>query len=228
MTEHSTAPDRTGVAGDDALHPVVTIWEEYGAGADAIGRAVAQRLGLPFHQQAFSSEEIETEGGSPKDRSAEAQATELDDRIALSQVFAAMGGAYGGFDGLDIVTTQQEKRKLISDNNDIVRGFARQGGVIIGRNATVILASRPRTVHVLLTGDVETRVARAAEAAGISPRQAQERQKREDRVRADMSRSFYGWDPRSPERYDLVINTGRLPAVAAAEAIVHTVQARSS
>jgi glucuronide carrier protein len=102
--------------------------------------------------------------------------------------------------------------------------LAEQGGVIVGRNATVILAARPRTLHVLLTGSVEDRVARAASASGITVEQAARRQVREDDVRAQMSVVLYGWDPRLPDRYDMVVNTSRLPLDAVAEAIVQAVR----
>ncbi len=202
----------------NAIRPVVTLWEQYGAGADAIGRVVAERLGLPYHEQAFSSADLE---GTP-------DAGSLENRAILAEVFAVMGGAYGGFEGRDVVMTQREKRDLISENNAVVWQYAEQGGVIVGRNATVILADRPRTIHVLLTGDVKDRVARAAAADGISTDKAAERQAREDQVRAEMSQVLYGWDPRQAERYDLVINTSRIPAAAAVDAIVDAVRAITS
>lgn len=221
MSEHSSVPADSGAGVNDVHEPVVTIWEEYGAGADAIGRAVADKLGLPYHEQAFSSEDIESGADGPKTDS-------LESRAVLSRVFSAMGGAYGGFEGLDVVTTQREKRDLIANNNDTVWRWAEDGGVIVGRNATVILAARPRTVHVLLTGDVNGRVERAAATSGISADTAARRQTREDQVRSEMSRALYGWNPHQPDRYDLVINTSRLPEAAAAEAIVHAVQVRAS
>lgn len=46
------------------------------------------------------------------------------------------------------------------------------------------------------------------------------RQKNEDRIRADMSRELYGWDPRDPTRYDLVVNTGRMDLEACVGIIV--------
>ncbi len=55
------------------------------------------------------------------------------------------------------------------DNNRTVLQYVREGGVIVGRNGAVILADRPHTFHVLLTGSVEDRVARAAERAGSAP-----------------------------------------------------------
>lgn len=193
--------------------PVVTLFEQSGAGAETIGERVAVALGLPFHAQAFSTDDIE--GGRD---------AALKDNAMLATVFAVMGGAYGGFEGRDIVTTQEQKHDLIASNNAAVWKSAEDGGVIVGRNATVILAERPRTVHVLLTGTVEDRVARAAADAGIPVERAARRQEREDQVRAEMSKVLYGWDPRLPERYDIVINTSRVSPDAAVAAIVNVVR----
>lgn len=199
-----------------AVKPVVTIFEHFGAGADHIGREVARELALPYHAQAFTSEELE--GG------AEA-ATEQG--AMLAQVFSVMGGAYGGHEGRDIATTQREKYDLVVRNNTELWEYATEGGVIVGRNGAVVLADRPNTIHVLLTGSAEDRIARAAEESGISGERAAARQKREDQVRADMSIVLYGWDPRLPDRYDLVINTSRIHPDAAVRAIVDAVRANA-
>lgn len=196
-----------------AQHPVVTIFELYGAGATDVGTRVAEALGLPFHAQAFSSAALEGEADAATDEAA-----------TLATVLSVMGGAYGGLGGPDIVATQRATYDLVMSNNRQVWEYAAEGGVIVGRNGAVVLEGRPNTVHVLLTGPVDDRVARAAEAEGISLEKAAERQKREDAVRAEMSQALYGWDPRLPERYDLVINTGRIPLDAAADAIVHALR----
>ena len=142
----------------------------------------------------------------------------------LAQVFSVLGGAYGGFDGRDVATTQRQKYDLVMDNNREVWEYADEGGVILGRNGAVILAERADTLHVLLTGAVEDRVARAAATAKIPVEQAAKRQVREDRVRSEMSRVFYGWDPLLPDRYDLVMNTSRIPLDAIVAAIVDAVR----
>jgi cytidylate kinase len=197
--------------------PVVTIFEHYGAGADYVGRRVAQALGLPYHAQAFSSEQIE--GG---------QEAATEEAASLARVFSVMGGAYGGFEGRDVVTTQQQKYELIMDNNKQLWADADEGGVIVGRNGAVVLAERPNTVHVLLTGSRDDRIARAAEAAGISLEQAAKRQEREDEVRAEMSKTLYGWDPRLPDRYDIVLNTSRVSLDAVVNAIVEASRLRTA
>ena len=194
--------------------PVVTIFEYYGAGADYVGHKVAEALGLPFHQQAFSSEELEA-----------GQASVTEQGAVLAQVFSVLGGAYGGFDGRDVATTQRQKYDLVMDNNRQVWQYADEGGVILGRNGAVILADRPNTLHVLLTGAVEDRIDRAATESGITVEQAAKRQVREDQVRSDMSQVLYGWDPLLPERYDLVMNTSRIPLDAIVAAIVDAVRA---
>ena len=193
--------------------PVVTIFEQYGSGADAVGRKVAEALGVPYHAQAFSSEDLEG-----------ADAT-LESNAVLATVYSVMGGAYRGLDGFDVAVTQREKYDLVMENNRNLQQEAEGGGVLVGRNATVVLANRPNAIHVLLTGSLEDRVARAAQEAGIPIDKALKRQQREDEVRAEMSKTLYGWDPRLPDRYDLVINTSRVPVDAAASAIVSALRA---
>jgi cytidylate kinase len=202
--------------GTTSQKPVVTLFESYGAGGDYVGRKVAEALGLPYHEQAFSSETLELGRDSANEQGA-----------TLAQVYSVMGGAYGGFEGRDVVTTQRQKYELVMDNNRQVWEYADEGGVILGRNGAVILADRPNTLHVLLTGAAEDRTARAAESAGITREQAAKRQAREDQVRADMSIVLYGWDPRLPDRYDIVFNTSRVPLDAVVDAIVDAVRAKT-
>ena len=179
--------------------PVVTLFESYGAGAADIGPRVARALGLPFHQQAFSSEQLED------------AETQREKESVISRIFTAMGGtSYGGVDVGDVTAGQRDEYELVMENNRIVQDEARAGGVILGRNATVILAARPSTLHVKLDAPVRQRITRAAEAAEIDLDRAAKRQKREDQFRADMSIQLYGWDPRETHRYDLVLNTGNL------------------
>lgn len=202
---------------------VVTIFETYGAGADAIGPRVAEALGSPFHTQAFSSEELER---------AEADRAEVEP--VLGRVLSAMGGSpmlslgYGTNPGPDIPMGQRDAYELAEENTRIVFEQARQGGVILGRNATYILNKRPATLHVKLDRPVRERIRLGADASGIDIDRAEQRQKREDRLRAEMSVRFYGWDPRDLDRYDLVVNTGSLDTDTCAAVIVAAARAKAA
>src|SRR5215213_4580439 len=195
-----------------ALPPVVTLFESYGSGAGYIGPRVAQALGVPFHQQAFSSEELEN---------AEAK---REGEGVLARVFAAMGGSYAGLEGPAVAMAQRDDYELVMANTRQVQQEARQGGVIMGRNAALILANRPGALHVLLDGPLAQRIERAARDSGISIDRAAKRQKREDQIRADMSLQLYGWDPRETSRYDLVVNTGTMDLDTCVDIIVEAVR----
>lgn len=194
--------------------PVVTIYGTYGAGARQVGRAVARELGLPFFGPAFSSEAIE--GGSEELRAREA--------TFLTKVIALMAAAFGA-SVIPEGSLEGHRQELIAENHRQVQGCVRLGGVMVGRHGALLLADRPNTVHVLLTGSVEDRVERAAAESGIAREHAARRLEREDHVRADMAIALFGWDPRIPDHYDLVVNTSRIPLDAVVEMVLAAVRA---
>jgi cytidylate kinase len=195
--------------------PVVTLFETYGSGAGQIGPRVAKALGIPFHAQAFSSDELER------------AMTERESEGVLSHVFGAMGSSYAGLEGPGVAAAQQDNYELVMENTRVVTEAARQGGVITGRNGALILADWPGALHVLLDGPLQQRIERAAKDSGIDVARAAKRQKREDQTRADMSIQLYGWDPREPTRYDLMVNTGSMGLDMCVEVIVQAASVKA-
>jgi cytidylate kinase len=190
-----------GAAG--SRRPVVTLFESYGSGASYIGPRVAQALGVPFHEQAFSSQQIED------------AAERREGEGVLSRFFGTVGGSYAGIEGPSVAMAQRDDYELVLENTRIVQEQANQGGVIVGRNGAMILASRPGTLHVQLDGPLAQRIERAARDSGIDIQRAAKRQ-----VRAEISLEFYHWDPRETDRYDLVVNTGTMDLDTCVDIIV--------
>lgn len=195
--------------------PLVTIFEMYGSGASEVGPAVAEALGVPWLTQVYSSEDLEAaEGRGPEEES------------FLSRVLATLGRTaasadVGVFSGqLDMMDAEDAVREL--------RAQVAEGGVVLGRNATIILANEPRALHVKLDGPVDQRIERAAAAAGIDLAHARTRQAREDSARAAMSQRLFNWDPRHNDRFDLVINTGLVPLADAVHIILHAHRLKSA
>jgi cytidylate kinase len=195
--------------------PVVTLFESYGSGAGYVGPRVAQALGLPFHPQAFSSEELED------------AMTKRESEGVLSQVFSAMGGSYAGLEGPAVAMAQQDNYDVVMDNTRTVLQAAREGGVVTGRNGALILADWPGALHVLLHGPLQERIERAAKESGIDVERAARRQKREDQVRSDISIELYGWDPRETTRYDLMVNTGTMDLDTCVDIIVQAARIKA-
>lgn len=186
--------------------PVVTLWETYGSGASTVGPAVAAALGVPFLGQHLSSEQLEAAQGRVG-----AEDSLLTRMLATLGRTAASGDAalYSATMAHDVAEDVRALREAVAD-----------GGVVLGRNATVILADLPGALHVKLDGPLEQRVARGAAEAGIDLPRARARQAREDAVRAELSLRLHNWDPRRTDRFDLVLNTGALPLDLTSQVIV--------
>lgn len=203
-----TSDEPVGAREQDATRPVVTLFEAYGSGAAYVGRTLAERLGVPYFDQKYSSSQLEeaerTNGGGWQAKLLRA--------IAASGV-ELNSSSYQLYDAPD--------DELVARNNDRLWEMVADGGVVLGRNATVVLASRPNSFHVKLDGPIEVRVARAAREAGIPVELARRRQAREDRARAEMSLRLYGWDPRQTGGYDVVLNTGTYDLDASVELILY-------
>jgi cytidylate kinase len=179
--------------------PVVTLFESFGSGAEEVGPRVAEGLGVPYHAQAFSSQEIED------------AMTRQASQGLLARAFGAMGGKYASYAGLEgpaVAMAQQDNYELIMQNTREVVELAREGGVIVGRNGALILADWPAALHVKLDSPIRQRLERVARRTGMTEAAVAKRQKQEDQVRADMSIELYGWDPREFDHYDLLVNTG--------------------
>mgnify|MGYP003440252520 FL=1 len=197
--------------------PVVTLFESYGSGAEQVGAKVAEALGVQFLTQQYSTEMIE-----------EASAAQADSEDGfLMRFFKRFGQpSTDHLDNILIPSDQHDDNELKIELNRTLLDFTRNGGVVLGRNGTVVLAGNPKALHVKLDGPVETRVARAAALAGIDEDRAARRQVNEDESRAAMALRLYNWDPRHDEHYDLVVNTGRLSLESAVEIIVAAVKTK--
>lgn len=187
--------------------PIVTIWETYGAGASTIAPALAQRLGVPYVAQALSSADLEARDRAPS----------LLDKLR---------GIAVGADAGALVAAESHDTDALRENVRLVREAAEGGVVIVGRNATFLLADHPGAVHVKLDAPLTDRLARAASEHGIGEQEARRRQAREDRMRAELSLSIYNWDPRPVDRYHLVVNTSLWSDAEILDVIVDAVATR--
>jgi hypothetical protein len=188
--------------------PIVTLFEAYGAGAHDVGPLLAGRLGVPWIQQGQSSERLEAL--DPKGTG------HIDvGRFLTSVAFADQGS-------IELIGSPNE---VIARRNALdVTAAVADGGVILGRNATVILGRTPGALHVKLDAPVAVRVERAAAQAGVPVAQASVRQRREDEARAVMSLDLWGWDPRLTDHYDLLVNTDTFTVVETVEMILDALE----
>lgn len=188
---------------------IVTFFEEYGAGADYVAPRVALRLAVPYAGQRFSSDRIEA-----------AEAREEREETALGRFFKSFTPIAVADADITWAMDAMGDRDGMEANTREVLEAVRNGGVIFGRSSTKILADQPGALHVKLIGPREDRIDRATRLYGIDREKAEKRQLREDRVRVDLSRQSYRWDPTDDSNYDLVLNTGTFDLDACVDVIV--------
>lgn len=177
--------------------PVVTIFELEGSGATDIGPRLAEKLGVKYVPQRFSSEEV-----------AKVEISALSSDNAFDRWLRTV--AFTGTQDADLARALDvaEDYSLAQRNRVELLKLAEDGAVIAGRNGALVLGGGVGTLHVRLTAPTNKRVERVMSKTGLSQSQAESRIAVEDRVRAEMSRNLYQWDPNADEYYDLVINTG--------------------
>lgn len=193
---------------DAGGRPVITIWESAGSLMDEIAQRLSEMLNLPLHGQAISSAEI-ARVFSPEDDSGD------DEFARLLHSFGPDSVVQTALSEADLASL----REHTAQNTRSVLRHAREGGILLGRNGAYILRDWPNVLNVWLDGPEPERVNRAAEASDSASEMEALRLRLEDEIRVSMSIFSYGYDPRSIEHYDLVVNTCRLDVEAAAQLI---------
>ena len=196
---------------------VVCISHATGAEGDAVGRAVADKLGLRY-----VDEEIIHEAAERGDLDATLVADverrkSLVTRFLESTAEQAVPTRLTTGDVRRSLPTSDDLRELIAA---VIRDVADRGGVVIvSHAASLALGGRRDVLRVLITGSESVRAERVGDARDLDARKAKATVTREDSARADYLKRFYDVEREAPTDYDLVVNTDRLTVEKAAELI---------
>jgi cytidylate kinase len=206
--------------------PVITIGRLYGAGGEAVGGIVAQRLGAELLDAKFFVE-VARRLELPPD---EVERHEEVPGSFLNRVLQALGSASIEFAAPPEATawappyndpTLDTRKAVLQITQELIREAARTGNaVIVGRGAAYLLHDHPRAVHVFLRSSERERVAALRTMFHFGEEEARRRMKQVDANRRAYVRQVYGHDWLDPSHYHLVVDTGRLGYERAAAAIL--------
>jgi glucuronide carrier protein len=185
---------------------VVTIAFTDGARAEEIGRRVAADLGFRYVDDLIVERAAEMAGVTP----AEVAAVEHSQPLMARILTALAMSVAPDIDSVALAEADQSPayRTLIQE---VIRRTADGCGVVIGAHgAGILLANRPDTVRVLITGSPTVRARRMATERGIAERDALKAAARADHERAAYLCRFYDLHEELPTHYDLVLNTDTL------------------
>jgi cytidylate kinase len=198
---------------------VVTIALTTGARAEQIGRLVAEHLGFRYVNDEIIDRAAEQAGVSRQAVAEVEQSPTLITRI-MNSLAAGMAAEWSGrsLTGEEIDPSASYRRLIQAVIREVA---AKRKAVILAHGASILLASSPGVLRVLVTASPSTRVARVATESGQDERQAKREIERADGERRAFFKRFYDLDQELETHYDLVINTDVLAPEAAARLIAY-------
>ena len=202
---------------------VVTVSASFGCRGAEIAPAVAERLGLPFHDRVIPAQ-VAGRLGVPV---AEAEANDETITRGLWRLVTSLGTMPDPVGGVLPTSTLPDERAYRVQTERVLREIADgPGGVVLGRAAAMVLRDRPDVLHVRLDGSPDRRLAAAVAHAGRPEREVRAERDAADRARVAYVRHFYRTDPAEARHYHLVVDSTALPPDTVVELVVTAARAR--
>lgn len=202
---------------------VVTISAAYGAAGAEIAPAVAERLGLPFHDRAIPAQ-VAGRLGVPVE---EAEANDETVVRGLWRLVASLGTMPDPVGGVVPTAGLPDARAYREQTERILGEIASaHGGVVLGRGGAMVLRERPDVLHVRLDGPPERRLAAAVRRSGRPVEEVRREMEASDRAREAYVRHFYRCDPAAARHYHLVVDATELPVDTVVDLVVTAARAR--
>jgi len=211
-------PGQLGAPAD--LHPFITLSRETGAGATTLGQELVSLLDRDSAGDGTRWALLDRDllDQALKHHSLPATLAEYLPEDRISEIRATIG---------ELVGLHPSLWQLEQKGAESVLQLAHVGHVILaGRAAHLITRALPGGLHVRLVASRDTRIARTAQARHCDRTDAARLIEAQDEARRRFVRANFDADLDDPHAYDLVINTDRLSARAAAEIVVAALHQR--
>ncbi len=180
---------------------VITIGRQFGSGGRTIGKAVAERLGIPYYdkelvdavaeQSGFSHEFIEEIGEYAS--------------VTSSFLFNIAVSAHP----MGLIDTTSLSDKLYVCQTNIIREFAEKGPcVIVGRCADFVLRDHPNCLHIFIHADKEHRAERILAKYGETKQPIAKRLQEKDSKRKVYYKHYTNRNWGEAQNYHLSLNSG--------------------
>ena len=202
---------------------IVTVSAPYGAGGAEIAPAVAERLGLPFHDRAIPAQ-VAGRLGVPV---AEAEANDETVVGGLWRLVASLGTMPDPVGGVLPTSTLPDARAYREQTERVLSEIAAgAGGVVLGRAAALVLRDRADALHVRLDGSAGPAAGGGGARSGRPEDEVRAEMEASDRAREAYVRHFYRCDPAESRHYHLVIDSTALPLTTVIDLIVTAARGR--
>ena len=192
---------------------IITISRAFGSGGHTIGKAVAERLGIPCYDKELV-DKVAEESGFHKDFIQEAgEYAPVTNSFLFNIAISA--------NPLSTMNTLSMADQLFICQTNVIRRLADEGPcVIIGRCADYILREREDALHVFIHADMEHRAERIVRLYGETKQTPQKRLTDKDNKRRVYYRHYTNRNWGEAQNYHLCLNSGLVGEEKCADIIV--------
>ncbi len=191
-------------------NPIITISREFGSGGRESGQIVAQKLNIPYYDNALITIAAKKSGF------VEELFEQADQKPTGSLLYSlSMFGA--GMSSVELPLND----KIFLIQSDIIKEVAAQGPcVVVGRCADYVLRETENVVNFFLYGSIEARTAFAIREHDFPSEKAAEAVKKFDKRRASYYHYYTGKKWGEAKNYHLCMDTTNLTPEKTAEIIL--------
>lgn len=192
-------------------HPVICFSRDLGSGCRTIAGEVCKRL----NYELFGSSIIDEIANDLKVQRRLVDSLDETGRSGLEMMLASY------LKGREI-DAGEYAQSLVR----VLETLALKGGlVLLGRGASHVIGRRA-ALSVMVTCDLDVRVERLMAYDSIDEGEARRRIAESDEMRHAFMRKYFHTELHDPERFDLVVNTSRIPPSAGARLVFDALEAR--
>lgn len=196
---------------------ILTLERQYASGGRAVGKAVADALGVPCYNREILEYAAERSGQTPEH-------LERLEETANTGLLSSLQAAYARLARGERAALPPEGALLLAEA-EVIRELADEGPcVLIGRSAGCILRDRTDVLRAFLYADEEARIRRAVDEYGHDENEAPTVLRYFDRRRANFYNANYSLKWEDKAGYHLCLDTGRLGVAACAKILLRAMQ----
>ncbi len=163
---------------------IYTIGRQFGSGGRQVGKALSEKLGIPYYDKELLAMAAKDSGFS------EELFHNADEKPASSLLYSLVMGSYPMSSGTLGFNEMPLNDQLFLIQSNTIRKVAKKGScIIIGRCADYILRGNPDLISVFVHAPLEARVRRAIECYEIPADRAEDVCLKNDKSRAN----FYNY-----------------------------------
>ena len=197
--EEQNAEQSKATDTEDIQHKnVIVIGRQYGSGGHDIGKMLADKLGYEFYDQEIIKMVAGTTGLTSE------FIGKREESMTNSLIYDLVNQMYQYGNEKE----EAPKDKIFEAESKVIKELADKGNcVIIGRCSDYVLKNDSRVLKVFFTAPIESRIKRVMKRLDISYKDAQNKIRREDKMRADNYRYYTGRIRGAAANFDITINT---------------------